>query len=192
MYLMHLTYCHFCKENSSGPFAIILETLHGLWTLRAGRGFRGHSSISCLGEILLRVSLAITQSLLEYFWQSSLFIQATHFSSSCWYIWLVPSKCWLEEMILNNIPSTDTCYLLQNNKEHIYPLFYSRVLEYSKQWLLLLWNLLISRHSGVLFQTPLHMIQHPGMMERTYIVTIPLYCLVFWWPCFKRLRFSRV
>ena len=64
---MHFTYCHFCKENSSGPFAIILETLHGLWTLRAGRGFRGHSSISCLGEILLRVSLAITQSLLEYF-----------------------------------------------------------------------------------------------------------------------------
>lgn len=142
---MYLSYCHFCKQNSLAPLQLSLKLfiVHRLSELEGV--LEAIHPFSHPAEILLRVSLAITQSLLEYSVTELTVFPGNSFPSSCLYIWLVFNKCWLEEMILSNISSTDTCYLLQNNKEHIYLLFYSRVLEYSKQWLMPLWNLLISR-----------------------------------------------
>lgn len=128
MYLMYLSYSHCCKENSSAPLQLSLKLLHGLWTLIAERSFRGYSSI-----FPPRQKSSVSAWI--FLWRSSLFFQATRFTSGCLYIWVVLSKCWWEEVTLSNTSSTSTCYPLQNNEEHINARFYSRVPEYSIQCL---------------------------------------------------------
>lgn len=95
------------------------------------------------------------------------------------YIWLVLSKCWLEEMMLSNISSADTYYPLQSNDNKKSALSSTQeFLNIQNSGFLPSQHLLISRYSAVLFQTP-HIIENLSIIETTYCDCLSLFSSFF-------------
>lgn len=132
-------------------------------------------------EILFRVSLAFIQSLFEYSCDGVHCFSRQPISHLAVYTMVGAQRMLvgrndIEQRILHR-------YLLssaEQRRTHLPSLLLQELLNIQNSASLPPWHLLIPRHSVVLFQAHLRRIEHPGLTDRTCVVTVLLYFLAFY------------